>query len=662
MCGIAGLFSQPLIERPALERIVVEMTASIRRRGPDDSGVWLSQCGRVAFGHRRLSIVDLSPLGRQPKASADGRYTITFNGEIYNYQGLRQELLQRGHRFSGSSDTEVLLAAIMEWGFHDAIVRCTGMFALAVWDAQRETLLLARDRLGEKPLYLRHDSRGLLFGSSLRTVVIGSSDSLHVDQRSLALYLKYGYVPEPSSILDGTRRLPPATIEEWTRRPDGILQLGASTRYWHPPARGALFQGSRSQAVDALDDLLRDTVSGQMVADVPVGCLLSGGIDSTAVASVMQSLASGRILTFSVAFDDPAYNEAPHAAAVSRHLGTDHTEIAVTRGDLMTLIAEIPDAFDEPFADSSQLPMMAVARRTRQSVKVALSGDGGDELFGGYNRYYWTADIQRKFRHVPASVRRVLASIANAGSHRLPTSALRALQLATLGNGPVQNIRGKLQKAARQLAIPDLSAAYIEMMSLYPTDFPSLGVGADDDEVHLRRLIQDLPALDAFTLWDTSHYLPNDNLVKVDRASMAVGLEVRSPLLDHRICELARSLLATFEYKEFRKSPKWPLRELVYRRVPRELVDRPKMGFSVPIDHWLRNELSTWVTDQLDGDGARFFPEPIAGAVTKARQQHSAGNADTTGFLWSALMFIQWARSMPRHVSVAQPTIDALVT
>ena len=654
MCGIAGVFVRLPTDRTAIESRAAAMGAAIRHRGPDDDGVWSSACGRVAFSHRRLAIVDLSPSGRQPMSSMDGRYTIAFNGEIYNYRLLRDQLLRFGHSFVGTSDTEVLLAAVVQWGLLEAISRSVGMFALALWDGQEQTLSFARDRFGEKPLYIRQEPDCLLFGSELRAIVQGSNKPLRVDPQALSLYLKYGYVPEPLSIFEDTRRLRPSMIEVWGRLPDGRFHQRSAIRYWTPPTNGAIFSGSRDRAVDKLQDLLGDSIAGQMLADVPVGCLLSGGIDSTAVAAAMQSLSPGRIFTFCVAFDDPAYNEAPHAAAVSRHLGTEHIEIPISVPDPIALVSDISSTYDEPFSDSSQIPMMALSRAVRQKVKVALSGDGGDEMFGGYNRYYWATDIRRRVRHLPKPMLAALATLLTMASRGAPSSALRAAQIALLGDGPVQNFRGKLQKAAQLLRSPDLAAAYIDLMSILPAGL--ITNDFDTDEAHLRELFSGAPALSAFTLWDLCHYLPNDNLVKVDRASMAVGLEVRAPLLDHRICMFARSIVSSFGYQSFRDSPKWPLRQLVYRHVPKALVERPKMGFSAPVGNWLRHELAPWAKALIEAESATLFPQSVIQQLRLAWAQHTAGSADRTAFLWAALMLIQWKTTIPCDVSLADET------
>jgi asparagine synthase (glutamine-hydrolysing) len=575
--------------------------------------------------------------------SGSGRYTLVLNGEVYNHRSLRTRLQGLGHVFRGTSDTEVLLAAIEQWGVVSAVERCTGMFALGVWDNASRTLSLARDRLGEKPLYVARRGRCVAFASELRAIRGLLGASLELDPMGLQLYLKYGYVPEPFSILSGARKVLPATIESWKLH-DQIMAGPETIRYWHPLQDDGFLPTDRDAAIAELERRLARAASEQLVADVPVGCLLSGGIDSTAVAAMAQHSSARPIRTFSIGFDDPSYNEAHFAKAVANHLGTDHTELEVGMDSLLELVPEMASIYDEPFGDASQIPTTAVCRLARRSVKVCLTGDGGDELFGGYNRYYWPDKLRRTAGFLGKPGRMFAASTLFASSRRLPDWLIGPIASIAVGSGPVQDFRGKLSRASRVLREDDSAAAYLSLVTrLAPDSVLRDRLEADDP------LADELPMLFArhgelpgATLWDTLHYLPGDNLVKVDRASMSVGLETRAPLLNHYVFQLARTMLKTFDRSSFERSPKWPLRAIAYRSVPEALLQRPKMGFSVPMAQWLRNELRAWAETQISpaaiDERGILAQEPVADLW----RRHQSGEADKSSELWTLLALQTW--------------------
>jgi asparagine synthase (glutamine-hydrolysing) len=645
MCGIAGYIDYGGESAERLERVGRAMTGCIDHRGPDASGVLVLPEHGVVLGHRRLSILDLSESGAQPMSCACGRYTTVFNGEIYNFQELRTRLLGEGERFRGTSDTEVLLAAICRWGMETALQRSNGMFALAAWDARERTLLLARDRIGEKPLYYGLHGGRFFFASELKSIRAHPDTRLEMDRSAVAAYLRFAYVPGPASIYRDIYKLPPGS---WLAIPAGAPDAVARPRpYWSPTevfraARARPFAGSADDAVAELSALLEDSVRLRSIADVPLGAFLSGGVDSSVVVAVMQKLNNRAVRTFSIGMEDRAYDEAPHAAAVARHLGTDHTEHYVTPQEAMSLIPRLPHIYDEPFGDASQVPMLLVASLARRHVTVALSGDGGDELFAGYNRHLWGTRLWRRIGRVPRPVRRAGAAALRSLSPQRWDAVLGAL--GSVGPAVLRQRQPgeKLHKLAAILATPDTASLYLRLVSQWQDPHALVTSGREAPRTIIEAV--EWNGADTFAesmmLADALTYMVDDILVKVDRATMAVSLEGRVPLLDPRIIEFAWSL--PLEYKIRDGQSKWALRQVLYRHVPRELIERPKMGFSIPLDTWLRGPLREWAESLLDADRLRaegfLRPEPIR----EVWRRHLAGDANTQYQVWVVLMFQAW--------------------
>ncbi len=651
MCGIAGVLeAEPSGERVRLLGLLEAMAAALAHRGPDAAGVWVEPQSGVGLAHRRLAVVDLSAAGAQPMRSASGRYHIVFNGEIYNFRELAATLRSGGATFRGHSDTEVLLAAVERWGLVGALPRLSGMFAFALWDSAERTLHLVRDRLGEKPLYYGVLGSTLVFGSELKALRVHPQWRGEVDRAALLLLLRYGYVPAPYSIHRGIYKLPPGTVLSIPAARLARLN-GDELRpvpYWS--ARQVAEQGlaqplteDPQAAADALDGLLRTVVAQQMISDVPLGAFLSGGIDSSTVVAVMQAQSARPIRTFTIGFHQRDYDEAAHARAVARHLGTDHSELYVSPEQALALIPELPTLYDEPFADPSQIPTALVARLARSHVTVALSGDGGDELFAGYNRYLWTERLWNRRDRLPRPVRTLLAGGLTA------LSARQWERLAGLLRGglpfvtPLRqaNLGGKLHKLALALRADDPTALYRRLVS-YWADPAAVLPGIAEPPGPIRgdnRLAGAGGLSDHFMYWDQISYLPGDNLVKVDRASMAVGLEVRLPLLDHRLVEFAWRIPLTLKINAGRG--KWLLRQVLYRYVPAALIERPKMGFSVPVAAWLRGPLRAWGEDLLAESRLRADGLLDPAQVRACWRAHQAG-ADMSLPLWAVLMFQAW--------------------
>lgn len=630
MCGIAG-FLLDRAERAAdeLDAVATGMADSLAHRGPDDRGVWSDAACGIALGHRRLSILDLSPSGHQPMVSADGRFAIVFNGEVYNHRELRRELAASGVPFRGHSDTEVLVEAIARWGLEAAISRSIGMFAYAVWDRRERQLFLVRDRLGIKPLYYGRTTDALLFGSELRALRAYPGFAGEIDRDAVALFLQHSYIPAPYTIYRGVYKLPPGTAlvcapgaDSGTLRPRAYwnLQQVAAEGLRHP------FTGTAREAVDELESLLRRAVELRMEADVPVGAFLSGGVDSTTVVALMQSLSRRPARTFTIGFTEAEYNEAHYAKAVAQHLGTEHVECYVRPDDALEVIPRLPRLFDEPFADSSQLPTYLVSTITRQHVTVSLSGDGGDELFCGYPRYAFNRTFWRRFGWLPWPLRRALAG---------------ALKVAAARRGPPL-LRRKAGTLGTLLShrTPREMYTFLNTHWKQPTD---LVIGSQLPRTVFYRP-EEWPAeanpTEALMYVDTLTYLPDDILTKVDRASMAVGLEARVPLLDHRVVEFAWKLPLAFKVRD--GQTKWVLRQVTDRYVPRELLDRPKVGFGVPIVSWLRGPLRPWAEELLSENRLRhdglFDPAPIR----QKWSEHLSGRIDWHYYLWDVLMLQAW--------------------
>lgn len=638
MCGIAGFWTP---SRRTLDgaAVLARMTAAIAHRGPDADGHWIDPDAGIHIGHRRLSIIDLSDAGSQPMVSASGRFVITFNGEIYNFEALRTELEQYGVRFRGRSDTEVLVEAVARWGVADAARRAAGMFAFAVWDRHTRELALVRDRIGEKPLYYGWNGGTLLFGSELKALRVHPDWRNEIDRGSLALFLRHNYIPAPYSIYTHARKVSPGCIVT-------VAANGGETvnPYWSmadAAARGlgVPFRGSASEAYDELERLLIGVIRQQIVSDVPIGAFLSGGIDSSLVVSLMQANSTRRVKTFTIKFDDPAYDESRHAASVARHLGTDHYEVMVTGEDARAVIPSLPAIYDEPFSDSSQIPTYLVSRVARSHVTVSLSGDAGDELFAGYPRYQQTLALHRRLHATPVAVRwlaaQALAAIPARAWNRLLRSAPRSFRSREV------LLADRLHALTGVLLNETLESTYRHLVTHWPE--PERIVGTVEHPTvltepnswpELASPLQRLMYLDAMT------YLPGDIFAKVDRATMAVGLESRAPLADHRIAEFAWRLPA--DLLVHGSHGKAPLRGVLERYVPPTLTERPKMGFAVPLAEWLRGPLRAWGEALLDERrlAAEGFFDPRA--VRAKWDEHQAGARAWHYLIWDVLTFQAW--------------------
>lgn len=640
MCGLAGFIDlNAACSAEGLAAMGRAMADAIRHRGPDDDGVWVDPDAGVVLAHRRLSIVDLSQEGHQPMSSATGRFRVVFNGEIYNYGEIRQELDRSGLSpgWRGHSDTEVLLAACEAWGFDEAIRRCNGMFAIALWDGHARELVLARDRMGEKPLYYGWRRGDFLFGSELKALEACPGFEPTVDTSAVSAYLRFGYVPAPLSIYADIYKLEPGEIIRFnpSRRRDGVRKQ----HYWRVPFPAPRSMDVRS-AVDQLHDILKRAVRSRMHADVPLGAFLSGGIDSSTVAALMQDAGAGRVRTYSIGFEDEQYNEAKHAAAIAKVLGTQHEELYVTAQDALDVVPHLPSLYDEPFADSSQIPTHLLCRLTRQHVTVALSGDGGDELFGGYVRYMEARRLQGLYNTVPRPARRLMAAGLSGFAGPLWDRACalgpRELRVALSSD--------RLGKLAGIVELRGYREMYDRMMSHWhdpklpgPT-LPGWPTPLDDSA--LASLIDEPVSWSMYL--DSIMYLPDDILVKVDRASMAVSLETRVPFLDHRVVEFAAQLPRSLKIR--RRQGKWILRQVLYRYVDRKLLERPKQGFAIPVASWLRGPLRGWAEDLLSraalSESGLLDPVPIR----KAWEAHLTGRENHHYRLWIILMLQSWLR------------------
>ena len=620
MCGINGFWSRDAL-RPDEARARVEtMRDSMRHRGPDDAGTWVRD--GLAFGHRRLSIVDLSPLGHQPMTSLGGRFTICYNGEIFNFISLREELFKLGHTFRGGSDTEVMLAAFAEWGVMSAVQRFVGMFAFALWDARDATLHFVRDRLGIKPLFVGRTPTGdLLFASELKALMQYPGFQRRIAEDAVTAFMRFSYVPAPQSIFADAMKLPPGHVmsfrtpaDAWAPEPFWSLEAVARA------GRAEPFAGDATAATQALDTLLRDAIGLRMIADVPLGAFLSGGIDSSLVVALMQAQSTRPVKTFTIGFDDARYDESGHARKIAEHLGTEHTEQRITPKEALDVIPHLPTIYDEPLADVSQIPTYLVSALARRHVTVALSGDGGDELFGGYERYRFAPSAWRAVQRVPRPLRSPAARLLRAiGAMGVGTRAYKSADLLE-ANGLEEMYRGLVSTTSAPLAITTFSRE---------RDGP------------LARLLRSSSADDPvqrMMLADTMVYLPDDLLVKLDRASMTFGLEGRVPLLDHRIATFAWTLPLEL------RTGKTMLRRVLAKYVPKPLFERPKMGFEVPIGKWLRGPLRPWAEAILDPATIHEAGILDPHAARRTWTDHVSGRKDSAALLWNILMFEAWRR------------------
>jgi asparagine synthase (glutamine-hydrolysing) len=658
MCGIAGLISRG----DSLAQVARQMGDALYHRGPDDGGAWVDEAAGIALGHRRLSILDLSPAGHQPMASPGGRYVIAFNGEIYNHLALREELStpspptplplagEGRYAWRGHSDTETLLACFEIWGIEKTLTNAVGMFAIALWDRETRTLTLARDRLGEKPLYYGWQGDTFLFGSELKALKAHPAFHAAIDRGALALLLRHNYVPAPYSICEGIYKLAAGTYLQVSAKgalspgPSPARGRGAIKAYWSlggVAERGMAepFTGSDTDALEALERHLGAAVRGQMMADVPLGALLSGGLDSTTITALMQANSARPVRTFTIGFDEREYDEATHARAVAKHLGTDHTELRLSGDDAMALVPQMPAMYDEPFADASQLPTHLVMKLARQHVTVALSGDAGDELFGGYNRYVHVPKVWQRMGWMPQPLRRALG----AGLTALPSGTVNRMAGPLARRAGIAQPGDKAHKLGHRLReMRSMDDLYISLVSEWP-QAEGMVVGGHmppnllDERTRWPRLadpVARMMALDGLT------YLPDDILVKVDRAAMAVSLETRAPFLDRDVVEFAWSLPMHMKIRH--GQGKWLMRQLLDRYVPRELVERPKMGFGIPLDAWLRGPLRDWAESLLAEDRLRREGYLVPGPIRTAWKAHLAGQASYGYRLWSVLMFQAW--------------------
>ncbi len=659
MCGIAGFWDAGHRFSAEEARAVVRgMTAALRHRGPDDEGFFQDASAGIALGHRRLAVIDLSPEGHQPMPSASGRFVMIYNGEVYNHRQLRRELAALGATFRGHSDTEVMLAAIEQWGLEVAVKRFIGMFAFALWDRRERSLSLVRDRLGIKPLYYGWVGPLLVFASELKAITRMPGFANPVDRGALCLLLRHNYINAPHSIYQDIHKLAPGTMltlgSELVKTRPGEAVLAAMTRtYWS--AREAAESGvthrlrlSDAEAVDELERLLRDAVGLRMEADVPLGAFLSGGVDSSTVVALMQAQSARPVKTFSIGFHEKGYDEAVHAGAVARHLGTEHHELYVTAQDALDVVPKLPEIFDEPFSDSSQVPTFLLSRLTRGEVTVSLSGDGGDELFGGYLRYFKARDIERCLHWMPGTLRgRAAGSLRrHAGFYEsLLEGANRCLPARMRLKRPKSKVgvlagmleAGEQEQRYRLLMSHIRNPAAVVLHAREPAtelDDPQLGPCVND-------IIERMMYSDLVT------YLPGDILTKVDRASMRVSLEARVPLLDHRVVEFAWRV--PMRQKVRHGQGKWLLRQVLYRHVPRHLIDRPKQGFGVPIGAWLRGPLRDWAEALLDARRLREEGYFDPGYVRNMLADHVAGRVNEGGRLWDVLMFQAWLSENARN-------------
>ena len=653
MCGFAGFITRPNLKRECLESRVEAMNKTIAARGPDDAGVWVDPDAGIALGHRRLSIIDLSPMGRQPMVSRSGQYVIAFNGEIYNYQDLARILEKKGYSWRGHSDTEVLLAAFECWGIKETLEQCNGMFALALWDQKKRTIFLARDRMGQKPLYYGFNNGILFFGSQIKAFCAHPEFKPEIDPAVMPLFLKYSYIPTPYSIYKNIKKLSAAHFLEISRSDMAESSLKEETSYWnlaqvaedginHP------MTGSEAQMMDSLEKILQESVSRRMLSDVPLGAFLSGGIDSSLIVALMQKNHRIPVKTFSIGFNEKGYDEAEQAKRVAHHLGTDHTELYATPKEAMDLIPDLPDLFDEPFADSSQIPVSLISLLTKKYVTVALSGDGGDELFAGYNRHFWGRSVWETMEQYPwfmkKGARYLMKALRPEQWDRLFDSGSRFVPEKFRQSNPgakIAKLSGLITARTREEFYTLLTAWWPDPGSIILNktqgqQAPQHGAKSKDPAN-----FSDFTQLMQY--WDMQTYLCDDIMTKVDRTSMGASLEVRSPFLDHNV--VAFSWRIPIQYKISKTQGKLILKNCLYRFLPPSLVDQPKKGFQIPLDQWLRGPLRQWAEEMLNPlrlKNQGFFN------VKEVRELwglHLSGKQNYQYQIWNILMFQAWVEA-----------------
>jgi asparagine synthase (glutamine-hydrolysing) len=640
MCGISGLWNiSSLYSSEQITKIIEGMNHKLYHRGPDSKGLWVDPEKGIALGHRRLSILDLSPLGHQPMVSKSQRYTLVFNGEIYNFKDLTIELLQAGHYFQGGSDTEVMLAAFTEWGVESAVQKFTGMFAFSLWDSHKQVLYLGRDRIGEKPLYYGKINDTFVFASELKALKSYPGWQGKINREALGLFFKYNYVPTPHTIYQGIFKLLPGTIltidqsnfhANYSPNPYWSLSKVADDGVNRP------FIGTVEDAVDQLDNLLKNTISQQMLSDVPIGAFLSGGVDSSAIVSIMQSISTQPIKTFTIGFAEESYNEAPYAAEIAKHLCTEHTELYVTSAEVNAVIPNLPTIYDEPFADSSQIPTILVSQLAKSQVTVSLSGDAGDELFGGYNRYFLGEKFQQNILPIPSFFRQILSDTISRLSPQQWDGFIKSVGIKYPTPGD------RLYKLGSILSCSDEQSFYNRLVSCWQ-DSQNPAINAENcyhPLINYESSFKNRDFPSRMMLTDTLTYLPDDILVKVDRASMSVSLESRIPFLDRRIIEFAWSLPLSMKLKN--NQTKWILRQVLYKYVPKEMIERPKQGFGIPIDILLRTSLREWAESLLDKTKIESEGYLNYSLVRQKWDEHQSGARNWQHQLWSVLMFQAW--------------------
>ena len=650
MCGLTGFLYDSSIKFNNISYQLRLMVDSISHRGPDDDGFWIDEKSRVAIGHRRLSVLDLSSAGHQPMHSSTGRYIIAFNGEIYNHLNLRERLdieSNNSKMWVGHSDTETLLSCFEAWGVVATLKEISGMFAIALYDTNHNDFYLIRDRMGEKPLYYGWSGNVFLFGSELKSIKPFQGFSAEVDRNALALYLKYDYIPEPHSIYKDIRKLTPGSYLKISMNDNGWSQKCPSSikRYWsmEDVAKSGKsenkYTGIEKDAIQKLDDLLSKSVKQQMISDVPLGAFLSGGIDSSVVVALMQKQSERKVKTFTIGFNESNYNEAEYAKEVALHLDTDHTELYISPEQAIDVISRLPKIYDEPFADSSQIPTLLVSEMAKQHVTVSLSGDGGDELFGGYSRYFMANKIWSKIEKIPLTIRKLIAKgitlLSPKAWNFLINSAFKFLPSSFRMSHPGD----KIYKLSRMLTLNDIYEVYDSLVSHWNNSFEVV-IGSKKRTDDLNKDVDFFHFEDEMMFLDSITYLPDDILAKVDRAAMSVSLETRAPFLDKDVVEFAWKLPLNMKIRDYKG--KWILKKLLDRYVPNDLVDRPKMGFGVPIDSWLRGPLRDWAENLLSEQRLKHDGYFHVEEIRRKWNEHLSGSRNWQYHLWSILMFQMW--------------------